>query len=53
MDFILASGVLTFWADTEDFVAYRPTLGQIVPGLYTYWIDASDTSIIMILLSLN
>lgn len=39
MDFILAIGVLTFWAETEDFVAYRQDLGLIVPGLYTYWID--------------
>ena len=45
MDFILANGVLTFWDDTEFFVAYRQDLGLIVPGLYTYWID--DTSLML------
>jgi hypothetical protein len=39
MDFILARGVLTFWADTGYFVAYHPNLGLHVPGSYTCRID--------------
>ena len=39
MDFILARGVLTFWADTGYFVDCPLNLDLQVPGLSTYRID--------------